>query len=98
MSQGFGYSQELPIRLCPRVEPALGFLPADMAVVPGHPLVGCGGHQLLHLGSLADDGLFQGIPLGRSSKRDLLSSCCSAEAAAQPGWGTWHRKLGISHR
>lgn len=66
--QGLAYSQEFPIRLCPRVEPPFSFIPGDAAMVPGHPLVGRGGNELLHLWSLAYDGLFECVALEESEK------------------------------
>lgn len=50
--------QELAVCLLAGIEFAFGLLASQAAVVPGHPLMGCGGNELLHLGGLADDGLF----------------------------------------
>lgn len=66
--QGFAHSQEFPVGLCPRVEPALSLVAGDAAVVPGHLLMGCGGNELLHLRSLAYDGLFECVPLEKGEK------------------------------
>lgn len=40
-------------------------------MVPGHPLMGCGGNELLHLRGLAYNGLFKGIPLEEREKRGM---------------------------
>lgn len=55
--------QELAVGLRARIEFALCLLACQAAVVPGHPLMSCRGNELLHLGSLADDGLLQGLAL-----------------------------------
>ena len=41
------------------LQPGLRVLPGDLAMEPGHLLVGRGGDELLQLRPLADDGLFQ---------------------------------------
>ncbi|TNN30236.1 hypothetical protein EYF80_059611 [Liparis tanakae] len=65
---------ELPVRLRPGVKPAFRLLPGDVAVVPGHLLVGRGGDQLLQLRSLADDGLLHGVSLSRTEEHDTTKA------------------------
>lgn len=81
---GFVYSQEFPIGLCPRVEPPLSFIPGNVAMVPGHPLMGCGCNKLLHLRGLAYNGLFKGIPLEEREKGGMASAYLGVMSQ-----GTW---------
>ena len=83
--------QELAVGLRARIEFALGLFPGQAAVVPGHPLMSCGGDELLHLGRLADDGLLQGLTLGKEGSRTLISDLkCAAT-------GTLFNLLGPPH-
>lgn len=58
-----GYSQEFSVDLWSYEDCLLRLISGDVAMEPGHLLMGSGGDQLLQLGLLADDGLFQSLAL-----------------------------------